>query len=279
MDFTLKVYRELLATLLKGGYSFQTFEGFLESPGERVVILRHDMDLRPGNSLVTAIMEHDMGIRGTYYFRAVPESFDERIIRRVSELGHEVGYHYESMVTVGKRFGGWQVRGRFRKGDGKKNFSEDAHISAAYDDFEVNLERLRELVPVRTVAMHGSPRSRFNNLDMWKRHDYRDLGIIGEPYLDVDFSDVLYLTDTGRRWDGASVSVRDRVESGFSGPEFVFRSTHDIIAAAEAGRLPSRILINVHPQRWTGSFVPWVRELVWQNIKNVAKAALIRTRG
>jgi|SRR5690625_113581 len=46
--------------------------------------------------------------------------------------------------------------------------------------------------------------------DLWKWYSYRDYGIIAEPYFDLDFSRVLYLTDTGRRWDGDKVSVRDR---------------------------------------------------------------------
>ena len=46
--------------------------------------------------------------------------------------------------------------------------------------------------------------------DLWKKYNYRDFGIIGEPYFDVDYSKVLYLTDTGRRWDGDKVNVRDR---------------------------------------------------------------------
>ncbi len=75
------------------------------------------------------------------------------------------------------------------------------------------------------------------------------------------------------------MSVRDRVESGFFGPELRFRHTYEIIDAARRGVLPSRIMINVHPQRWTGSFVPWVRELVWQNVKNVAKVVVVRLRG
>ena len=57
MDFTLKVYRKLLATLKEGGFSFQTFEEFLEKPGERVVVMRHDVDLRPGYALVMAKLE------------------------------------------------------------------------------------------------------------------------------------------------------------------------------------------------------------------------------
>ena len=39
-----------------------------------------------------------------------------------------------------------------------------------------------------------------------------DYGIIAEPYFDLDFDEVFYLTDTGRRWDGDDVSVRDKVE-------------------------------------------------------------------
>ena len=150
------------------------------------------------------------------------------------------------------------------------------HLDAAYHDFKMNLENFRKIVPVRTIAMHGSPRSRFDNLDLWKKYDYKKLGLIGEPYIDIDFSDVFYLTDTGRRWDGATVSVKDWVDSGFSGAEFLFRSTHEIIAAAETNRLPSRIMINVHPQRWTNSIGPWVRELVWQNIKNQVKRFLVK---
>ena len=41
--------------------------------------------------------------------------------------------------------------------------------------------------------------------------DYQDFGLIGEPYFDVDFNEVAYYTDTGRRWDGEDVSVRDKV--------------------------------------------------------------------
>lgn len=47
-----------------------------------------------------------------------------------------------------------------------------------------------------------------------KYYDYRNYGIIAEPYFDLDFSKVLYLTDTGRRWDGNKVSMRDRSADG-----------------------------------------------------------------
>ena len=50
-----------------------------------------------------------------------------------------------------------------------------------------------------------------------------------------------------------------------------FQSTQDIIDAAHSGTLPDKIMITVHPQRWHDSPLPWVKELVWQNVKNVIK--------
>jgi hypothetical protein len=142
----------------------------------------------------------------------------------------------------------------------------------AYGDFCGNLERLRRIVPVKTICMHGSPLSGINNLDLWKRYDYKELGIVGEPYLDVDFTKVFYLTDTGRRWNHAGASIRDRVDSGF---DIQVKSTEHLMGLAREGRLPERIMINTHPQRWTDDPVAWTKELVLQNIKNVVKRILI----
>ena len=85
MDFTLDKYAVLLDALK--AYGFES------------LVLRHDVDLLPGNSLRTARLEAEKGMSGIYYFRAVPESWDEGIIREIAALGHEIGYHYESLTT------------------------------------------------------------------------------------------------------------------------------------------------------------------------------------
>jgi hypothetical protein len=54
-----------------------------------------------------------------------------------------------------------------------------------------------------------------------------------------------------------------------------FRSTWDIIEAAERGLLPDKVMLNVHPQRWTDRPLPWVKEFVGQNFKNVVKKAML----
>jgi len=252
MDFILLVYKELINVLDSHGYSFQPFGFFLENPASNVVILRHDVDKLPVNALKMAMLEHDLGVKASYFFRAVSESFDEGIIRQIGTLGHEVGYHYEDLSLAG--------------GDPQK----------AIRHFEVQLTRFRRIYPVKTICMHGSPLSRHDNRDLWKHYDYRDWGIIGEPYFDVNFKEVFYITDTGRKWNNESVSVRDRVASGF---DIRIKNTFHLIALAEQCVLPDQMMITVHPQRWNEFGVRWIKELVGQNIMNVAKAALIKIRG
>lgn len=244
MDFTIEKYTSLLEALIIQKYTFQTFQEYLIQPAVKSVVLRHDVDDLPENSLRFARIQNELGIKGVYYFRAVSQSWDESIIKEIASLGHEVGYHYETMDTA--------------KGD----------LDLAWDQFKKHLEDLRKLVPVSTICMHGSPRSKFDNKDLWKKYDYKSLEILGEPYFDIDFNKVLYCTDTGRRWDGDKVSVRDKVQTSF---KFSFHSTTDIILALNNSELPSQIMFNFHPQRWHDNVVKWSKEILVQNLKNIIK--------
>ena len=251
MDFTHTVYQHLLSALQTQTYNLQAFETFLQNPSQRVVILRHDIDKLPENALEVAKLEHVMGVAASYYFRSVPVSFDEQIIKQVADLGHEIGYHYEDLSLAG--------------GDPQK----------AIRHFEEQLIRFRRIYPVKTICMHGSPLSRHDNRDLWKHYDYRDFDIIGEPYFDVDFRRVFYISDTGRKWNNEAASVRDRVDSGF---DIIIQNTAHLTALAAQAALPDQLMINVHPQRWNDFGARWISELLGQNIKNVVKAGLIRIR-
>lgn len=244
MDFTIEKYRDLLEVL-------QNHKSFS---------LRHDVDLRPDYSLRIAQEEAKMGITATYYFRTVPESYDEAIIKQIVSLGHRAGYHYESLTTC--------------NGD----------IGAAYEDFCKNLERLRSLVPINTACAHGSPRSPWSSQDIWNQYDIHVLGIEYEPMLDTDFNHTLYLTDTGRRWDGYRVSVRDKVpghQEQWEKEGLHFHTTDKIIQAIRDINHPIHcysLLINTHPQRWMPFGLGWLKEATLQNIKNIAKRIIVSTR-
>lgn len=243
-DFTVKKYEEFLRSAINGGYQLISYQEYLESDDEKVLILRHDVDKKPLNSLRTAQLQHSLGAKGTYYFRATRESFNVEVIKKIRDLGHEIGYHYEDLSI----------------------FNGDTEKAIAH--FEKWLNKLREFYPVKTICMHGSPMSKWDNREIWKSYDYESYGVIAEPYFDIDFNKVFYITDTGRKWDGDKVSVRDKVNSSF---ELSFHSTEDLITAFKENRMPDHIMQNIHPQRWTDKPIEWQIERVSQKIKNDIK--------
>ena len=211
-DFTLPTFQALLSAFLTEGFSFTPLSGFADGSGKKTVILRHDVDRLPGNSLATAQLEHETGIRGSYYFRIVPESYDETIIREIYRLGHEIGYHYEDLALAG--------------GDADK----------AYTSFCRNLEKIRKLVPVTTICMHGSPLSRY---------DSRDKAMAASPVTNPDFLGRSYHTTSG------------------------------IIGAVEKGGFPNQVMMTIHPQRWTSNIFLWSKEFISQNLKNQVKRFMV----
>ena len=101
--------------------------------------------------------------------------------------------------------------------------------------------------------------------------DLFDFGLIAEPYLSVDYTDVLYLTDNGSRWNGDKSNIRDKVNSGFN---FNIRTTDSLIEHIMNNKLPDKIIINAHPARWNDNLVIWLYRYGLQKSKNVAKMIL-----
>ena len=261
-DFTLDIYRELLETLQKQGYRLISYADYIANSQVKpvtanspFVILRHDVDAKPFNSLRTAQIEHALGAKATYYFRVGKESNNPEVIRAIAQLGHEIGYHYEDMSLC--------------NGD----------IDRAWSHFQTWLAYFRQYYAVETICMHGAPTSQYDSKDLWRKYDYKTLGIIGEPYMDTDFSNVFYLTDTGRCWDGYKVSVRDKIpqyQEEWSSKGLTWHTTPQLIRAIQNGQLPHHVMITTHPQRWTNNPKAWYLELVTQTIKNIIKRLIAK---
>lgn len=252
-DFTLQTYRQFLECALEQGYTLTSYEDYVtgDYTDKKVMILRHDVDRQPENSLDTSRIQYQLGAKGSYYFRMVPQSYQPLIIEKIRDLGHEIGYHYEDMAMNG--------------GDPQK----------AIRGFEDNLEKLKQFYPVKTICMHGSPLSRWDNRDIWKHYNYKDYGILAEPYFDIDYTKMLYVTDTGRYWNQSRSSVRDKVKSPF---DFQFSSTFELMDSFRRQELPDHIMQNIHPQRWSDGLFSWSKELVSQNIKNQLKRVIVKIR-
>lgn len=251
-DFTLKSYRSLLVAFQTAGYQFQTFEEFMEHPAEgKTVVMRHDVDEKAPNALKMAQLEHELGIRATYFFRIVKQSNVPEVIRGIEALGHEIGYHYEDLAMA--------------EGD----------MDKAIESFQKNLAYFRGYYPVRSVCMHGSSTSKYDNRLLWETHNLSEFGLVGEPYLSVDFDKVFYLTDTGYAWDGGKFATRDVVTNHFG---LKFHTTQQIVACIEAGKFPEKALILAHTL-WTDSLAQWTMLHLREFLRNHLKLLAQNNRG
>jgi hypothetical protein len=99
MDFNLTTYKKLLNSLHLQSFLFYTVSDYFSNPDveEPFVLLRHDVEEKYENALQLAQLQHDLGIKGSYYFRLLPKSGNEKIIQKITALGHEIGYHYDDL--------------------------------------------------------------------------------------------------------------------------------------------------------------------------------------
>lgn len=248
MDFIIQNYSDILQAIVRNNYEVQTFSEYLQNPSaKKTVILRHDVDRTPVNALKMAELEHAMGLHASYFFRSHAHVFVKEIIEKVKSLGHEIGYHYENLSD------------------------SNGDFELAIQDFDSMLKKFREITPVKTICMHGSPLSRFNNQSLWKKYNYEDFGIIGEPYFTVDFNKVAYITDAGRKWNDDKVNFRDKVNTTM---HFDLSHSNDIIKLLDSKDAPEAFMINIHPHNWAFSSLECYKTYLWQGFKNSIKAII-----
>lgn len=250
MDFTLKKYSEILKVSLDCKYGIFGVQKWLEQNPPRGILIRHDVDRKPVNSLKMAELEHQFGVKTTYYFRSYPCSFDPAIIQQIHSLGHEVGYHYEDLAA--------------HKGD----------FQAAKKSFIDNLEKVRQYAPVTTVAMHGRPLSKINSLDFWSEFLLQDFQLKAEAFLSVDYEDVFYFTDTGRTFAETSANLRDKVSS-LASPGV--SSSADLIHFFKHQN-PDKVALVVHPERWSIGAFDWGSQMLKDMGINTVKKGLALVR-
>lgn len=243
-DFTMEKYEGLCRSLLNSGYHVLTVSQSISNKlRDRSAVIRHDVDRKIDNALKMAELEHELGIHSTYYFR-YPYTFKPDVIKRIESLGNEIGYHYEVLAKV--------------KGDQNK----------AITVFSQELAAFRTISEVRTISMHGSPLSRYDNRDLWIKNDFRDYGIEGEAYLSLASKGLRYLSDTGRDW-GGRYSIKDKMPQTIAVP---IHTTDELITWINSTN--DNLYINVHPERWANSEMERVVSSIKDGIMNIGKMSV-----
>jgi hypothetical protein len=237
MAFLLRSYGKMLSRMRENGYRFLPILACFEN-GEQVydsptIFLRHDVDRHPRRAVAMARLEKKLDIASTYYVRSDSKGgFNAGVVRELSSLGHEVGYHYECMSRA--------------RGDGVR----------AKALFVKDLAELRTLVQVKTISAHGAPLSRHSNMD-WSISP-ADHDLLGEPQKDFDYKKVLYITDTGGIF-GSPHNLRDWSPGKNLSEPTPLTKLADRLSPQEE----PFALISTHPERWPrGIIAVWLQTLL-----------------
>src|SRR5918912_1884771 len=111
----------LLFPLWERRFTYGEYASFLDGLTGRAVVplrefargagdlaLRHDVDSRLESALRLAQLEHERGLRATYFVLHTAPYWDDADlvprVRRLQELGHEVGFHNDLLTA-------WRVEG------------------------------------------------------------------------------------------------------------------------------------------------------------------------
>jgi hypothetical protein len=248
VDVTEPLSSRLLFPLVERRFRYAEWGHFLDRLGERDVVpmrefargdgdlaLRHDIDAELGSALELAQIEHERGLRATYFvLHTAPYWADPELVSRIrhlQDLGHEVGLHND-LVTVERVHGG----------DTRTELADA-------------LTRLRGAgIDIVGVAAHGSPwchRLGFHNNYAFAGWDEP---VTGFP--DTAVRQKLVPAEFGLEYEAYHVP-RDVY---FSDSTFEQgRRAHPADLPLEPGR---RTIVLVHPDHWDASAAAKGRRLV-----------------
>lgn len=185
MKLTYNNYREILNLALEKDYSILSCVQYYNknfNEGEKIIVLRHDVDNFPERALEMAKIENDLGIRSTYFFRSTSNYYNIlsyncfSIINEIDKMGHEIGYHAEP-VDFGKAMG----------------ITYDRAFSIGKKSLDLVLDK-----KIQSVAAHREATGNNNLYEYLCELDYKKHGILYEAYDDKLnlFNNSTYNTDS-----------------------------------------------------------------------------------
>ena len=198
------------------------------------VAIKHDVETDLDRALMIARIEANYGIKATFFVQSYLLKGNEKYLKRIAELGHEVTYHYDV-------------------------------LDANHGDFDLAVREFRHWVgefqrlgfSVSSVCPHGNPIMSRNGWDSNKDffRDKRvasqfsnifDLVVQGKERIKRDY---LYVSDAGYGFKVISDIVgNDQVAS----QDIPLSSIDELIQLVASS---STVVISTHPHRWFDSSI------------------------
>lgn len=101
MRFTFDSYSELIKLIKREGYAISNYQDY--DNYDKVVIIKHDVDMSLGKAFELARLENQLGIRTIYNVLLCSNFYNPyskksiEYIRGIETLGHEIGLHFDEV--------------------------------------------------------------------------------------------------------------------------------------------------------------------------------------
>lgn len=138
-DFTRDNYRRLLK-LAKQKYSFCSFEDFEKT--ENPVIWRHDIDFSVHSAYALAKIEHDEGVKSTFFIHLHNEFYNvfekeiSDLLEKIFKLGHNAGLHFDCHYYAIASASQLEEKLQFEKGILEKLFGVPINVFSFHNTTE-----------------------------------------------------------------------------------------------------------------------------------------------
>lgn len=235
--FHYKNWEKFCKTIAESGVPIYTAEESLKLPRDvRFIVLKHDVETFVPNAHKLASIEHEYGIRGSYYVQAYLMHSLENILllKEMQAWGHEISYHYD---VLDAHAGDYEAA--------EKDFIKYSKVFAEYG-FEYG-----------TICQHGNPvkkrvgytsnRDFFRNKEI--RSHYPELVDMVVDYSQHIGRKYRYISDASYRWN-----IITEPETNDLHPEVKnvkVGGFKDLLALVMDGEYS--YVVSTHPHRWVSS--------------------------
>jgi len=182
---TYRDYTEFCRKLSDTGvptYTVKQAWNNLNALNKQFIIVKHDVEDNPKKALNICRIEHEYGIKSTYYVHSffLDNPKNVKVFKEIIRLGHEIGYHFDVLDN--------------NNGD----------FNRAIKEFEETLSHFARCgINIKTVCPHGNPlknRVGYSSnkdffLDDEIRYLFSDIVDVYITFPDLLDKDYLYITD------------------------------------------------------------------------------------
>lgn len=217
-----KYYDFYLNLANKNGYKIISFTEYLKNGvnyGDKILILRHDIDNNISNVKLMYDIERKNNATATYYFRW--STLDVDLVKEMHKNGFEIGLHYETLAT-------YAIKNNIHKHD---QVNEEV-LKICRKELKEEIEKFKGVtgILIDTIANHGHYKNielGISNNTLVEGQDYNYFSILCEAY-DKKFYETVntHIMDTSIEYNYGFAYKDNPIDSIIRGDKVIVFLSH-----------------------------------------------------